>query len=300
MRVLLTGATGLIGSAVANRLRAGGELYTLGRQAGQGDVTADLTNPEQVSALRLPRIDCLVHCAGVIDEDFKSAPDAAYKRATFGAEALLKSASKAGSRKFIYVSSTHVYGAQVGTKSEDALANPQSHYALAHFCTEQLFRRQAANEQGIAVILRPNAVYGLPPHPESFQRWSLIPFSFPREAVKERTITLKSSGLQKRNFVSVDAVADMVVRCVTGDLTAASGSINVLGSETESVYEFARRCKTIAEEELHISCVVRRPPELLTTADAAVGADFSLVSRYTQLRPAGELDDFIRKFIRSC
>ena len=300
MRILLTGATGLIGAAVADRLRPQHALHTLGRQAKLVDEAVDLSDPAQIARLKLPASDCLVHCAGVIDEDFKSDPMAAYRRATLGAEALLHATAKSGSRRFIYISSTHVYGAQAGMKSEDSPADPQSHYALAHFCTEQLFRRHAANCQGSFAALRPNAVYGLPAHPESFQRWSLIPFSFPREAKAEGRITLKSSGLQKRNFVSTTAIADIVARCAAGDLAEASGAINVLGAETESVYEFAQRCRKIAEELLGRPCKVERPQSSLDSPDAGIGSDFSLVSRFHQQRPADELNDFIRRFITLC
>jgi UDP-glucose 4-epimerase len=300
MRVLLAGSTGLIGSAVADRLRAQHTLYTLGRQPKLVDFVVDLSDPAQIANLKLPAFDCLVHCAGVIDEDFKVDAMAAYRRATLGVEALLDAAAESGCRRFIYVSSTHVYGPQVGVKREDSPIDPQSHYALAHFCSEQLFRRHAAKCNGSYVVLRPNAVYGLPAYPESFQRWSLIPFSFPGEAKKEGRITLKSSGLQKRNFVSTAAIADVVDRCAEGDLSEATGAINVLGSETESVYEFAQRCRHIAEEQLGRPCEVERPVSSLDAPGAGIGSDFFLFSRFEQPRPAEELSEFIKRFITLC
>lgn len=300
MRVLLAGSTGLIGSAVAERLRADHALTTLGRQTNLVDVAADLSDPAQLAGLRLPASDCLVHCAGVIDEDFRDNPIAAYRRATLGAEALLDIASESGCRRFIYISSTHVYGPQVGRKSEDSPVDPRSHYALAHYCTEQIFRRHAANCEGSYAVLRPNAVYGLPAHPDTFQRWSLIPFSFPREAKRAGRITLKSSGLQTRNFVSTAAIADMVSRCVEGDLTGAAGVVHVLGAETESVYDFAQRCRKITEEQLGLPCKVERPASSLDSPDADTGSDFCLISRFGQARPGDELDDFLRRFISLC
>lgn len=300
MRILLTGSTGLIGSSVAGRLRPQHALHTLGRQAALVDQAVDLSDPLLIRQLKLPACECLVHCAGVIDEDFRTDPMAAYRRATLGAEALLHAAGEAGCRRFIYVSSTHVYGAQVGTISEDSPADPQSHYALAHYCTEQLFRRHAATGGGTYAVLRPNAVFGLPAHPETFQRWSLIPFSFPREAKEKGRIILKSSGLQRRNFVSTAAIADIVARCLDGDMAAASGAINVLGGDSESVYAFAHRCRSIAEERLGRPCVVDRSPSYLDAPNAEAGSDFTLVSRYPQPRPSGEVSDFIAKFLSLC
>jgi len=93
MRVLLTGATGLIGAAVAACLRPHHGLHTLGRQSGRVDEVVDLSDPLQLDRVKLPETECLVHCAGVIDEDFKADPMTAYKRATLGAEALARAAA---------------------------------------------------------------------------------------------------------------------------------------------------------------------------------------------------------------
>ena len=145
-----------------------------------------------------------------------------------------------------------------------------SHYALAHYCTEQLFRRAAEKCQGAVVILRPNAVYGLPAHPESFQRWSLIPFSFTQEAKEKGSITLKSSGMQRRNFVSSTAIADVITRCIEGDLAEESGIINVIGEEAESVYEFAQRCQRVSEKQLGHPCEIIRKQSYLTVMNLSL------------------------------
>ena len=294
----MTGSTGLIGSSVAKKLRLSHDVYTLGRQQGLVDSVIDFTITSNVAKLKLPTSNYLIHCAGVIDEDFKIDPIGAYQRATLGAEALLNAAVTSGVKKFIYISSTHVYGDQVGIVTESSAANPQSHYALAHYCTEQLFRRHAALVKGSAIILRPNAVYGLPAHPKSFQRWSLIPFSFPREAKDSGCITLKSSGLQRRNFVSTSAISDVVARCIDGDLAKESGVINVLGADTESVYEFALRCQRVLDFKTGSSCKVERQQSYLDTFNAKVGSDFNLISRFEQPRPKNELDNFILNFIK--
>lgn len=293
MNVLITGANGLIGAEVASQLVLNNSIYKLGRQKELVDGVIDLTNIETISDLVIPTSDCLVHCAGVIDEDFKSDSIAAYQKATVGAEALLKKAINAGVKKFIYISSTHVYGAQVSKITELSPANPLSHYALAHYCTEQLFKKYAIDCGGTAVILRPNAVYGMPKFISSFQRWSLIPFSFPCEAKKYGKITLKSSGLQRRNFVSIYAIGRLIKRCINGDLQDTRGVINVLGANTESVYEFAQRCKQIAEETLNSKCIVERSEAYLAQENASVGCDFELLSRINQPIVSDELNNFI-------
>lgn len=201
MRILVTGASGLIGSAMVERLAQSHEILTLGRRAS-ADFRADLSDPAAIAALELPAIDALVHCAGVVDEDFRDHPERAMQMAMFGADALVQKAVAAGATRLVYISSAHVYGPMVGHVDETTAYNPVSNYAIAHFATEQVFRRQAKGAVAGAA-LRPCAVFGDLADPSGFRRWSLIPFSFPRDAAIEHRIVIRSTGEQRRNFVGM-------------------------------------------------------------------------------------------------
>jgi len=299
MRIILTGSTGLIGAEVLNALEEKHHVYTLGKQLDLVDQQMDLTTIDKEFDYSLPDSDCFVHCAGVIDEDFiQNNPLLGFQKSIVGLEALLKKSISSGARKFIYLSSTHVYGMQNGLIEERQAPNPLSNYALAHYCAEQLFRRYAASVNAQLIILRPNAVYGIPKYLGSFQRWSLIPFSFPKEAKKNGRIVLKSSGNQKRNFVSIKSIAKIIHRFVDGDLKQYQGVINVLGAHTESVYEFALRCKSVAKESFQIECEVERPQDFETRPYRDMGSDFQLVSTVSQDENSMELNNYLKEILK--
>src|SRR5690242_11900626 len=135
MRVLVTGATGRVGSRLVPRLLAQGfEVRALTRDAGRGaalaaagaDVAAgDLTAPESLAAV-LDGMDAVVHLAtalrggdmsrtGPVDRD--------------GTRALGLAARDAGVRRFVFTSTSLVYGPGRGRPAveDDALepgANP--------------------------------------------------------------------------------------------------------------------------------------------------------------------------------
>src|SRR5690349_6499314 len=113
MRVVVSGTSGLIGAATRARLAARHDVATLGRRQGC-DFVADLSDPAAVAALDLSDVDALVHCAGVVDEDFVADPGRAFRQATFGASKLVERAIAGGARRIAYVSSAHVYGPMVG------------------------------------------------------------------------------------------------------------------------------------------------------------------------------------------
>ncbi|MDZ4309654.1 MAG: NAD(P)-dependent oxidoreductase [Cypionkella sp.] len=274
MRILLTGATGLIGQALRARLGATHEIVTLGRREG-ADIHADLSDPAAVAALDLPPIEALLHCAGVIDEDFRDDPQRAMTMAVFGAEALVARARASGAKRLAYVSSAHVYGPMVGTVNEVSPFNPVSNYAIAHFATEQVFRRFVDGEVA-ALALRPCAVFGDLADPDRFRRWSLIPFSFPREAALDHRITIRSTGEQRRNFVGTDDIAATLAAWLAAPPEGWS-AINPLGTFTGTVFAFAELCAEIAQELTGKPCTVTR----VRPEGPTMGDDYN----YTSLSP---------------
>ncbi|MFS8084479.1 MAG: NAD-dependent epimerase/dehydratase family protein, partial [Acidobacteriota bacterium] len=209
MKVGISGSSGLIGGRICQRLAGKIELVRLGRRS-DCDIRVDFSQPDSVAAIDLTGCQAVVHCAGVVDEDFKTDPAAAYVQNTVGLASLARRAVACGVESLIYFSSSHVYGPLVGSVTEDTAINPLSDYAIAHYAAEQTLRRCSLNEGLKVLVLRPNAVFGLPAQVDSFDRWSLIPFSFPLQAVYKQKIILLTSGEQRRNFVGADDLGRIV------------------------------------------------------------------------------------------
>lgn len=256
MRIACTGTTGLLGHAVAELMRARGHsIVAVGRAPGC-DVPLDLAIDEVLPPGALAGCEALVHAAGVTDEDF-SDREAAFAKALLGAQALLQGAREAGVGRLVYFSSAHVYGPLEGLIDESRPPNPLSDYAIAHFATEQLFRRAALEPGCASLIVRPCAVFGLPPSLERFTRWSLIPFDFPRQALGGR-IVLKSPGKQRRNFVSSEGLG-FLVGWWLGQAAEGTTIANAPGPDELPVYEFAALCARIAREETGREVAIERP-----------------------------------------
>ena len=98
-RILITGATGVIGNAVAERLRtAGAEVTGISLSTGH-----DLRDPETLENISGP-FDCLIHCAASFGGDAQSEAENELTnvRGTSNAVSL---AARTGCSHFIYVSS---------------------------------------------------------------------------------------------------------------------------------------------------------------------------------------------------
>ena len=160
MRVLVTGATGLIGGAVARRLRAGGhEVVGLarsdasaGRLAGDGlgVVRGDLADPASVaSAAR--GVDAVVHAASPNDRT-AAAHDEAATRAIIAA-------LRGSGKRFAYTSGCLVYGSTGDAPAtEDSPLNPIDLVRWRQTLEAEILESAAHGVH--AIVIRPAWVYG--------------------------------------------------------------------------------------------------------------------------------------------
>lgn len=290
MRILLSGTTGLIGQAVKARLSAGHEVVSLGRGEG-ADVRVDLSDPAAVAGLEFPSIDAFVHCAGVVDEDFRDSPDRALRMAVLGAGAAVDRAVAAGAKRLAYISSAHVYGPMVGAVDEATPINPISDYAISHFATEQVFARRASDSVSV-LILRPCAVFGDLADTGRFRRWSLIPFSFPRDAITQSKIVIKSTGEQRRNFVGSEDIAHQIDYWLAHPATGRTVQ-NAIGATSATVHEFAKICAGLSERLNDHPCEVER----VTPTGPTAGDDYDYRTLIPAAWPLQSLEAFAERLM---
>jgi UDP-glucose 4-epimerase len=293
VRIAVTGTSGLIGGAVAARVGVNHTIVTLGRREGL-DIHVDFSDPASVQGIDLSGCDALVHCAGVVDEDFKDNPSAAFLHATVSIEALIDRAVAAGVSKIAYFSTAHVYGAMEGTISDNSPTNPISNYGIAHMASELILRRAAVSHGIDALALRPNAVFGVPDNLDGFDRWWLIPYSFPISAVREGVIELRSAGAARRNFVSANDLAGYVERFLNDD-TPSQGftAINSVGPDSSSIREFADACALACRETLESNCAVVAP----LAVGCEPGSDFEYITKTSSFDPKDRIQNFIEQFV---
>ena len=169
MKVLVTGATGLLGGHLLKELQQRGEeiralvlpvenadnLLKQGIEVVRGDITDACTLEPAVK-----NIELVFHLAGMMGV---WRPLADYRLANVnGSENLYKAAQKAGVRRFVHTSSHTVYGlgyARFLTENDPLRPDPDP-YSLTKAEGDRLMRRLLLTSSVETVILRPGTFFG--------------------------------------------------------------------------------------------------------------------------------------------
>jgi dTDP-4-dehydrorhamnose reductase len=166
MRVLVTGANGLVGSRLTALLAQRGHLVSAqgrGPQRVAGSIaysSIDLADETAlVSSVRATKPDVIVNLGSMTDVDgCESAAPEAF-RVNGVAPGLLASSAKALGAHLVHVSTDYVFDGRAGPYGEDEIPNPQGVYALSKHIGEQAVRALG----GSFAIARTAVVYGWPP-----------------------------------------------------------------------------------------------------------------------------------------
>jgi len=219
MRILITGITSALGSAIADSLE-GHEVIGLARREHEGypTICCDL----RAALPRLPEVDVCLHLAFANDPRYcKEHSGEAHRINVLATKQLLKIASR-----FVFISSGSVCGFQDGLSSETVVPAPADDYARMKLEAENV----VASHQRRAV-LRWFYPYGPGTKPESLVN-RLI-----RRVEADEEIPLHNDGRPCINPIFItDLVAATRVFCV-GHL---EGVYNVAGREVVSIEELAR------------------------------------------------------------
>jgi UDP-glucose 4-epimerase len=221
MNILVTGGFGYIGSQVVPELARRGHTVDIAARSvpehfaslAQQHAFREWDIREAWRGASPARYDLLVHLAAANDVDCVDAALALQVNA-LGTRHALEFCRAHAVPAIIYVSTFQVYGVWHGTVTDDTPPAPANDYGVTHWFAEEYVRMYGRTGGPDHVILRPTNIYGAPAH-RDVDRWSLVPNCFCREAVESGVITLRSSGLQARDFISLTSLADRIAGVAT-------------------------------------------------------------------------------------
>ncbi|MEE9274073.1 MAG: SDR family oxidoreductase [bacterium] len=258
-RVLVTGGCGFIGSNIVRALLAEGysvrvlENLATGRKEnleGAAEEVDLIEGPEgilspELCARAVKGVDAILHQAALPSVPRSIANPALTDRVNVkGTLTLLEAARHEGVRRFVFASSSSIYGDAPGEiRTEDIGPQPLSPYAVSKRAAEvyvNLYHRLFGLE---TVVLRYFNVFGPRQDPNS-QYAAVVPI-FTRHMLARKKSTIYGDGEQSRDFTFVENV-------VSGNLLAleaegvAGEVFNLATSENHSVNDLFRLIRDFA------------------------------------------------------
>ena len=239
MNVAVTGGSGFIGSHVVDKLVEAGHTVRVldGSQPHRSDVQwqpVDITRLSQVVGA-LQGCDAVFHLAAMANvNDIARMPAESVDLNIMGTATILEAARIAGNMHFVLASTVWVY--EASSLHEVDESTPLSPDAVSHlYMAEKIASEMLAVSYGRlynfpTTVLR----YGIPYGPR--MREELVMPIFIKKAVNGEPLTIAGDGLQYRNFVYVEDLADAHVRVLD---RSATGIFNLEGPREVAIIELA-------------------------------------------------------------
>jgi nucleoside-diphosphate-sugar epimerase len=247
-RILITGATGFIGSALSHGLLEAGHPVRGVVRASKGVphwATPESANfdwvilhdrsTERETNEALQGVQIVVHLAARVHVMVDDAPNPLreFQRVNVDwTERLARAAASQGVHRFVYLSSIKVNGEQtVVPFTEQDLPKPQDPYGVSKWEAEQVLARVSMQTEMETVVVRSPLVYGPGVRGNFLQLLNIIRRGFPFPLASIRN---------QRSLVYLGNLVDALARC-TQDPRAAGRTYLVRDGEDLSTPELVRR-----------------------------------------------------------
>jgi nucleoside-diphosphate-sugar epimerase len=247
--VLVTGGAGYVGSALVPRLlELGHRVTVLDWYLYGADVFADQADNPRLTELRgdirdlaavdraLTGVDAVIHLACISNDPSYDLDPALGKSVNADAfRPLVVAAKRRGVERFVYASSSSVYGVKSEPEVTEELAlEPLTDYSKYKAECERILEEE--REPGFCTVtVRPSTVCGYARR----LRLDLVVNILTNQGVNRGKITV-TGGTQMRPNLHVDDMVDAYLHLLDQPVASIDGEIFNVGSENHTVLELAR------------------------------------------------------------
>lgn len=294
MRIVVTGASGQLGSYLLDGLQDGHQTVGIDTAATKhpehkGMIEkADIRDGAAVRRL-LKSVDVVVHCAAQVSV-VNSILDPFYDLDVNvkGTVTLLDAAAEANVGKFIYISSAAVYGdPRFLPVTEEHPFGPKSPYGASKVAAEQYCRVFAETKGLPYAIVRPFNFYSPRADPKS--PYSGVITKFVEWAKRGEPLLVEGDGLQTRDFIPATEVARMVIALASSDVRNVT--LNCGSGKKTTINELAEAVAKVSEARPEIRHVPPRVGDIRHSV-----SDMTLCKKLLGFESKVSVEEGVRSF----
>lgn len=257
MRILVTGATGLIGKVLCeNLLKDGHDVFKMSRSLGY-----DLLNKELIKReIEDFKPEVVYHlAANAMESRGQISPiDMTERNLNIFLHVLVPSINS-GVKRFIYTSSVAVYGEAEVPYSEDDIPKPKDVYGVNKLACEQILKIMSKVYGFDYTIFRPHNLYG--PNQDMANPYKNVVALFMRKLMEDEEVVMFGEGKMKRAFSYVDDVVEVLADSLD-DVGFKNQTVNVGSCVEVDISTLLEKIEKIAGKEAKKSFFPARPQEI--------------------------------------
>jgi UDP-glucose 4-epimerase len=240
MNVLVTGGAGYIGTELVSKLAADEKVKRIvvydnlsrpnysvflgGRKLGHEKVQfykGELLDSRHLKKV-LKGIDFVYHLAAKVTTPFANDDAHLYEQVNhWGTAELVYAVEESSVKKFIYTSSSGIYGDSEDAVDEEFEPKPKTFYAISKLRGEEHVRRLSTKLD--TFIFRCGNVYGY----NRGMRFDAVINKFVFDANFQKRLTVHGDGNQSRTFIHIESIASALNNVLFTNLP--SGTYNLVG-----------------------------------------------------------------------
>ena len=303
--ILITGGLGYLGGLISNDLIKKGNDIKIGTSRSNPSIPEELNSCEIVkidlenssslkSACR--GVNTIIHLVSPNSKFCEENRQKALMVNGLGTLKLLNAAKSCLVNKFIYFSTIHIYGNFLkGNIDETVIPRPLSSYAITHRIAEDyvLSYDQANFLRGC--VLRLSNVIGAPLN-KNCNGWDLVINDLCLQSVRNKTIKLKSTGMQKRNFLTIEYLLQIINTLIVKSSKDSYHNLFNIGGQTISIFELAETIANCCNKLFGYLPVIEKGKqnELVSNFDY----DYSRIQAIEY--PLGSIENEIDRILLQC
>ncbi len=290
-RFLVTGGAGFIGSHIVEELLrrkedvcvldnfSSGKRENLSAFKGKLEVFKGDIRFEKDCRKACRGVDFVMHQAALRSVPRSMSEPGEYNEVNIGGVLnMLEAARLAGVRKFVFASSSSVYGdVDVFPEKEYFYPHPISPYALTKLAGEYYCSFFSHHYGMPAIALRYFNVFG--PRQALDDEYAVVIPKFINCILQGKSFPVYGTGRQSRDFTFVSNVVDANILAAKNK-TIRYGVFNIASGKDYSVLELSRAINLIAGKKVRPLFLKKRPGDVYRTL-----ADLSLANKVIKFRP---------------